>query len=54
MNQSRTEVDSSRRLAWAFARLRLIGYPQYRRMRKRSNLFTLFYGQKTETTKNQI
>ena len=30
-NQSRTEVDSSRRSAWAFTRLRLIGYPQYLR-----------------------
>ena len=27
----RTEVDSSRRSAWAFTRLRLIGYPQYLR-----------------------
>ncbi len=43
MNQSRTEVDSSRRSAWAFTRLRLIGYPQYLRMRKRCRLFTLFF-----------
>ena len=42
MNQSRTEVDSSRRSAWAFTRLRLIGYPQYLRMRRRSNLSTFF------------
>ena len=26
---ARTEVDSSRRLAWAFTRLSSLGYPQY-------------------------
>ena len=31
MSLSRTEVDSSRRLAWAFTRLRQTGYPQYLR-----------------------
>jgi len=31
MSLSRTEVDSSRRLAWAFTRLRQAGYPQYLR-----------------------
>ena len=43
MNQSRTEVDSSRRSAWAFTRLRLKGYPQYLRMRRRSNLSTFSF-----------
>lgn len=43
MNQSRTEVDSSRRSAWAFARLRLIGYPQYLRMRRRCKLSTFSF-----------
>ena len=42
MKHSRTEVDSSRRLAWAFTRLRLIGYPQYLEQRKRSRLLTFF------------
>jgi len=30
-NIARTEVDSSRRSAWAFTRLSNIGYPQYLR-----------------------
>ena len=31
MSLSRTEVDCSRRLAWAFTRLGQTGYPQYLR-----------------------
>ncbi len=30
-DQSRTKVDGSRQTAWAFTRLRLIGFPQYLR-----------------------
>ena len=39
---ARTEVDSSRRQAWAFARLSYIGVCRYLRIRKRSNLLTFF------------
>ena len=39
----RTEVDSSRRTAWAFTRLRQTGCPQYLRIRKRSRLLTFLF-----------
>ena len=45
MKLSRTEVDSSRRSAWAFTRLRQTGYPQYLRIRKRSELLTFLFTQ---------
>jgi len=39
----RTEVDSSRLMAWAFTRLRHTGYPQYLGRRRRSNESTFFF-----------
>ena len=50
---SRTKVDSSRRKAWAFTRLRMLGYPQYLRIRRRSNLST-FIVCKAQEQRNNI
>jgi len=43
MKMPRTEVDSSRRSAWAFTRLRQIGYPQYLRRRRRCKVSTFLW-----------
>ena len=40
---ARTEVDSSRRQAWAFARLSYIGVCRYLRLRRRCELSTFLF-----------
>ena len=37
------KVDNSRPRAWAFTRLKLIGYPQYLERRRRSKLSTFSF-----------